>query len=98
MCPYLTCQDTHLLLRIKAVPGASRNIIAGPLGDRLKIRVSAPPNGGKANQAILKLLAGALGTSQQHIEIASGHTTTEKLIRITGLTMEDAVSALEIER
>ncbi len=50
-----------VLIWVKAVPGASRNEIAGVVGDRLKIRISAPPEGGKANKAICKLLASSLG-------------------------------------
>ena len=73
-----------LLLRLKAVPGASRDAIAGPLGDRLKIRVSAPPEGGKANKAICALLASALGVRPADVEIVSGHASAEKTARVRG--------------
>ena len=43
---------SDVLIWIKAVPGASRNQITGIVGDRLKVRTSAPPEGGKANKAI----------------------------------------------
>ena len=49
------------LLPIKAVPGARRNTIVGPLGTRLKVRIAAPPEDGKANRAIRRLIADALG-------------------------------------
>ncbi|MBL0871655.1 MAG: DUF167 domain-containing protein, partial [Phycisphaerales bacterium] len=49
------------VVRVKAVPGSRREEIAGVLGDRLKVRVSAPPEKGKANDAIVELVTGARG-------------------------------------
>jgi len=49
------------LIAVKAVPGAARDEIAGLLGERLKVRVAAPPEDGKANEAICRVLAAALG-------------------------------------
>lgn len=75
-------------LRIKAVPGASRTAIAGMLGDRLKVRVAAPPEGGKANKAILELLAKQLALRPAQLELVAGHTHPEKTVRITGADPE----------
>ncbi|MBK7406509.1 MAG: DUF167 domain-containing protein [Phycisphaerales bacterium] len=83
-----------VVLRVKAVPGASRDAIAGVLGDRLKIRVSAPPEGGKANRAICALVAGALGLRPRDVEVASGHTSPEKLLRVVGIGASDACARL----
>lgn len=77
-----------MLLWVKAVPGASRNQIAGLLGDRLKVRVSAPPEGGKANKAICKLLARALGVKANQVSIESGAASPEKILRVTGVTTD----------
>lgn len=87
-------RDDHLLLRIKAVPGASRDAVAGPLGDRLKIRISAPPEGGQANIAIVKLLASTLDLNRSQVEISSGHGSPEKTIRLEGIDLASAASAL----
>ena len=76
-----------VLLWIKAVPSASRDQIAGAIGDRLKIRISAAPKGGKANKAICKLLARALGVKANDVSIESGRTNPEKIIRIKGCTV-----------
>jgi len=84
-----------VLLWIKAVPGASRDQIAGVLGDRLKIRISAAPEAGKANQAICALLAKALGLKTRQVEIDSGHGNPEKIVRISGLTVQKLIEALE---
>ena len=48
-------------LRVKVVPGSSRDGIVGRLGDALKIKVTAPPKKGKANEAVVELLAAAVG-------------------------------------
>ncbi len=74
-----------VLIWIKAVPGASRDEITGVIGDRLKVRISAPPEGGKANRAIRKLVAQALGVKTQHVTIEKGQTKAQKVLRVTGL-------------
>ena len=79
-------ESDSIKIRLKAVPGASRDSIAGVLGDRLKVRISAPPEGGKANKAICKLFAKALGIKPANIEIIAGHTNPEKTIQITSLS------------
>jgi uncharacterized protein (TIGR00251 family) len=66
-------------LRLKVVPGASREQVAGPLGDRLKVRVAAPPEGGKANRAVCGLIAALTGA---RAEVAAGHGSPEKTVRI----------------
>lgn len=81
-------------LPLKAVPGARRDEIAGWLGDRLKIRVTAPPEGGKANKAICALLAEALDLRPRDIEIVAGHTSPEKIAEIAGLTDEELAARL----
>jgi uncharacterized protein len=85
--PRLEQQGDDVLLWIKAVPGASRDQIAGALGDRLKIRIAAPPEAGKANHAITRLLAKTLKLRPNQISIDSGHTNPEKIIRITNTTI-----------
>ena len=76
-----------ILIRIKAVPGASRDSIAGLLGDRLKVRISAPPEDGKANKAICKLLAKALDAKPNTIQVHAGKTNPEKTVRIQGCSV-----------
>lgn len=71
-------------MRIKVVPGASRSEIVGPLGDRLKVRVAAPAEGGKANRAVIELLRKRLGVS--NVEIVAGATAREKIVRVSGLS------------
>ena len=71
-------------LAIKVVPGASRTEIAGVLGNRLKVRVAAPPEGGKANRAVVQVLRRWLGV--RDVEIVAGQSSAEKTVRVSGLS------------
>lgn len=73
---------------VKVVPGASRTEVAGLLGDRLKVRVAAPPEDGRANDRLLDLLERKLGVSGG--EIIRGKTNRQKTIRFEGLTADTA--------
>ncbi|MFO0963427.1 MAG: DUF167 family protein [Phycisphaerales bacterium] len=77
-------EGADALVRVKAVPGASRDAIAGPLGDRLKVRVAAPPEGGRANAAIAALLAQAVGVPERAVSLESGPAQAQKCFRIRG--------------
>lgn len=85
-----------VLISIKAVPGAKRDEVSGMLGDRVKIRVSAPPEGGKANSAICRVVAEKLGVRDRQVEIVSGHTNPEKVVRVTGMTLGEVVERFGI--
>ena len=80
-----TSDAADTLLRVKAVPGAKRPGIAGVLGDRLKVKVSAPPEGGKANTAIRTLIARALNIAPSRITLERGQSDPAKTLRIGGL-------------
>jgi uncharacterized protein len=75
-------------ITIKAVPGASRDRIVGPLGDALKLQVSAPPEKGKANQAIIALIAKALGISTRTVSVVRGETNPRKTVRVERMSIE----------
>ncbi len=74
-----------VLLAVKAVPGAKRDQVAGVLGTRLKVRVVAPPEDGRANRAICELLARELGCKSRDVEVVQGHSNPEKTVRIAGV-------------
>ena len=73
-----------LLVPIKAVPGASRDEIVGMLGDRVKIRVCAPPEHGRANDTICALIARSLGIDAACVTIARGRSGAHKTMQIDG--------------
>jgi len=78
-------------LRIKVIPSSSTDCIAGWLGDTLKIKVKAPPEKGKANQSVIKIIENHLNLAKNSIEIISGFTSSKKIINIT-CDNEDALS------
>jgi uncharacterized protein (TIGR00251 family) len=92
--PYITADEGSVLIRIKVVPGGSRDQIAGTLGDALKIKVSAPPEGGKANAAVCALLARALGVAKRDVVVIAGHTQPHKQIRVAGISANAAAATL----
>jgi len=83
-------------LAVKVVPGATRAGIAGWLGDELKLRVSAPPEQGKANAAVCALLAKALQLPADAVRVHSGHGNPHKVLEISGI--DAAELAMRIAR
>ena len=83
-------------LSLKVVPGASRSGVAGWLGDNLKVRVAAPAEGGRANDAVTKTLAAALGVPPTSVVIVAGHASPRKRVEITSLSIEEVRERLEV--
>lgn len=83
--PYARHVEGGLELRVKVVPGASRDQIAGLLGDRLKIRTATAPEGGKANKAVAGLIAKWAGISPREVEQIAGPTNPEKTFLLHGI-------------
>ena len=81
--------DGGTVIAVKAVPGASRDRVVGVLGDCLKIATSAAAEKGRANAAIAKTLAGALGVGKRDVEIVGGMTNPRKEFRIAGVSASD---------
>lgn len=75
------------------MPGASKSLVAGWLGEELKIRIAAPPEKAKANSAVLRLLATELGIGVKSLRITRGQTSAHKMIEIEGLTRDDIKQA-----
>lgn len=82
-----------MILRVKVVPKSSRDRIAGWVGDRLKVAVTAPPERGRANEAVARLLAKSLGIAGSRVRIVSGQRGPLKEVEIQGV---DTVSVSEI--
>src|SRR5208283_2857998 len=70
---FLRVQADGVLLLVKLQPRASTNEICAPLGDELRIKVTAPPVDAAANEALLELLAGWLGCPRGRVELIRGH-------------------------
>ncbi len=81
-------------IRLRVVPGATRPGIVGRYGDAWKIRVAAPAEAGKANSAVLALLADALAVSRRDLELTSGTASRDKVVELDGLSSETADARL----
>jgi uncharacterized protein (TIGR00251 family) len=77
------------LLSVKLQPRASKNEIGEPLGEELKIKVTAPPVDAAANQALIELLAEVLGCSRGKVELIRGHTARHKTLMLHGFILEN---------
>jgi uncharacterized protein len=77
--------DGNVVLWVYVQPGARSDGVVGRHGDALKVRVSAPPEAGRANKAVTALLADALGVPHRSVEIVSGGHTRSKRIRVVGV-------------
>jgi len=73
---------------VRLQPRASKNEIVGLQGISLKVRVTAPPVEGMANDALLELLSKALQTSRRNVCIVSGHSSRTKIIEISEVDLE----------
>lgn len=82
MSEFYEWQGDKLILRIKVQPRASKDEIAEILGDSLKIRITAPPIDGKANQHLLTYLAKLFKVAKSRITLLSGETGREKRVCI----------------
>ena len=81
-------------LQVRVQPRARRNSIEVVDGSKLKIYVTTAPEGGKANDAVVALLAKSLGIAKSHIRILRGHKSRDKLLDIEGLTEDEVIARL----
>jgi uncharacterized protein len=91
---YLRVQPDGLWLAIKVQPRASVNEIADPLGNELRVKVTAPPVDSAANEAVLRLLVERLDCARNQIELARGHTSRHKVVKLHGLSAAIAIARL----
>ena len=84
-------------IRIRVSPGARRTELVGRLGGAWKIRVAAPPERGKANDAVLGLLAERLRVPAAGLTLVSGGSSRDKVVELRGLGAAEADRRLEGE-
>jgi uncharacterized protein (TIGR00251 family) len=78
---------TKLILRV--APGARRGGVVGRHGEVWKVRVAAPPEGGRANEALVGLLADTLAVPRRDVEIVSGHRSRDKIVALAGIDPDE---------
>ena len=83
-----------ITLKAKVVPGAARTEIVGRYDDGVKVRVAAPPEGGKANRALVEVLARELGVKNDSVRVVRGQTSQHKVVEVDGLTVEEVWTRL----
>jgi uncharacterized protein len=81
-------------LRLRVVPGSARPGIVGRYGDGWKVRVAEAPERGRANDAVLELLAESLAVPRRDVELVSGHRTRDKVVELHGIAEDEAMRRL----
>jgi uncharacterized protein (TIGR00251 family) len=83
-------EGQHARLRVRVVPGARATAVVGRHGDAWKLRVTAAPERGKANEAVVRLLATRLGVSPRDVTVVSGTLTRDKVVEVRGVSADEA--------
>ena len=72
-------------VRLRISPGARRTRVVGRHGDAWKLRVAAPPESGRANDALVRFLASTLALPRASVRLVSGHGAQDKIVELTGI-------------
>ena len=81
-------------LQVRVSPGARRASVVGRHGDGWKIRVAAPPEKGRANDALVHLLADVIDVPANAVVVISGHGTRDKIVELTGVAPSEVARRL----
>ena len=84
-----------VVLNVHVQPGAGRTAVVGRHGNALKVRVAAPPQGGRANEECGALLAETFGVKPARVELSAGATSRSKRFRISGVELHGFERRLE---
>jgi uncharacterized protein (TIGR00251 family) len=85
--------DGAIEIDLRVSPKASRNAITGWRGARLKVAVTAAPERGKANAAVIAVLADALGCARSAVDVIRGETSQDKCVRVAaGVVSVEAIA------
>jgi uncharacterized protein (TIGR00251 family) len=87
--------SAETVIKVKVLPRSSRTEIAGKENDVYRVKITDPPIEGKANKALIALLAEKLGVAKRNIEITAGKTSRMKTVRVHGMSEVTVTKALE---
>jgi uncharacterized protein (TIGR00251 family) len=87
--------DDAVVLSVHVVPAAGRTAVVGRHGAALKVRVGAPPEGGRANDATAALLAETFGVPASSVELVGGGSSRQKRFRVAGVEVDEVRRRLE---
>lgn len=85
-----------ILLRVVAHPGAGRSEVVGQHGNALRVKVAAPPVAGRANQAVVELVADVMGVKPAQVSLDRGESSRNKRLRVEGVTPDQARRLLDV--
>ena len=86
--------DGVIVLRLHVQPGAGKSGVVGRHGDALKVRVAAAPEGGRANAAVVSLIATTLGVKEDAVELTSGQSSRTKRVKVSGVEVDEVTRLL----
>jgi uncharacterized protein (TIGR00251 family) len=84
MSEWYRCSSETITLTLHVQPGAKRSEISGLHGDALKIKLAAPPVEGRANEALLKFIAGLFEVPLRQVELKQGAKSRHKVVAVSG--------------
>jgi len=83
-------------LAVWVTPGAPRSEVVGVVDGRLRLRLAAPAHEGKANAELIRLVAQTLGIPRRRVDLATGASGRRKLLRVHGVTLDEARRSLRL--
>jgi len=92
---YFKITGKDIVIKVKIIPGSSKNKIIGVYNNSLKITITAPPVEGKANKKCITYIAKCFDVAKSKIEIISGQTSKNKLIKIYDISQREFLDKLE---
>jgi uncharacterized protein len=90
----LAAKEGRVTFGVRVQSRASKSGVAGELDGVLKIRLAAPPVEGRANEELIRLLAELFGAPRQRIAILSGQTSKNKVVSVSGISVDEASRVL----
>ena len=84
------------VIRIRAVPNASKTMVMGRLGDAVKVKLQAVPEGGRANAELLEFFSEKLGLTKRAVSLESGDTSRDKRVAVDGLDEAEVLRRLGV--
>ncbi len=82
-------EKNYLVINVKVEPRSSKSAIVGPYGDAIKVKLTSPPVEGKANNELVEVLAKTLGIAKKNVEIISGKSSKNKIVKLYGIKSID---------
>lgn len=94
MALFIKEDNGAVIFKVRVQPRAAKNQVSGLLDDAVKIRLTAPPVDGEANKALLEFVAKLFKVPKSNVELVSGHTGRNKMIRVEKVALGQAQQIL----